>query len=115
VLSELNREFPEDFARTAASAFRASTDISVTNSLYHYFALQTGRAVRQTKARVTYVDTTMVVGLRAMDKLLRSRSQDMFCLNDGSFPEISSEVRSQAVQSFLDRYFAIPAPWETIS
>jgi len=115
VLSELNREFPEDFARTAASAFRASTDISVTNSLYHYFALHTGRAVRQTKARVTYVDTTMVVGLRAMDKLLRSRSQDMFCLNDGSFPEISSEVRSQAVQSFLDRYFAIPAPWEIIS
>jgi hypothetical protein len=39
----------------------------------------------------------------------------MFCLNDGSFPEISSEVRSQAVQSFLDRYFAIPAPWETLT
>jgi len=112
ILEELNREFPTDFARTAASAFRASTDISVTNSLYHYFALHTGRAVLQTKARVKYVDTTMLVGLRDMDKLLRTRSQDMFCLNDGSFPEISNEVRAEAVRSFLDRYFAIAAPWE---
>jgi hypothetical protein len=113
VLTELNREFPADFSRTAASAFRNRTDISVTNSLYHYFALHTGRAVVQTKARVKYVDTTLLVGLQDMDKLLRSRSQDMFCLNDGSFPEISSEVRAEAVRSFLDRYFAIAAPWET--
>lgn len=113
VLAELNREFPADFSRTAASAFRARTDISVTNSLYHYFALHTGRAVVQTTARVKYVDTTVLVGLRDMDKLLRSRSHDMFCLNDGSFPEISSEVRANAVRSFLDRYFAIAAPWET--
>jgi hypothetical protein len=114
VLNELDREFPNDFTRTAASAFRASTDISVTNSLYHFFALHTGRAIVQTTAKVKYVDTTMFVGLRDMDKLLQNRSQDMFCLNDGSFPEISSEVRADAVRSFLDRYFAIAAPWETL-
>jgi Stealth protein CR2, conserved region 2/Stealth protein CR3, conserved region 3 len=39
VLLELEREFSQEFARTRASRFRASTDISVTNSLYHYYAL----------------------------------------------------------------------------
>ena len=52
VLVELEREFPEDFARTAASPFRSATDISVTNSFYHYYALMTGRAVVQPSATV---------------------------------------------------------------
>jgi len=112
VLEELEREFPEDFTRTGASAFRARTDISVTNSLYHYYALRTGRAVVQETASVKYVDTTTRAGLDDMHHLLKKRSVDMFCLNDGSFPEISTEERAHAVRSFLDRYFAIEAPWE---
>ena len=55
VLCELEREFATDFARTQASRFRASTDISVTNSLYHYYALMTGRAVQHESAKVLYV------------------------------------------------------------
>jgi UDP-glucose 4-epimerase len=112
VLEELEREFPGDFTRTGASAFRARTDISVTNSLYHYYALRTGRAVVQETVSVKYVDTTTRVGLDDMHALLKKRSFDMFCLNDGSFPEISTEERAHAVRSFLDRYFAIEAPWE---
>src|SRR5690606_2968044 len=88
VLQELEREFPEDFARTSASAFRQATDISVTNSLYHYYALMTGRAVPQTNARVKYVDTTSHSGIRMMNSLLNKRKFDFFCLNDGSFPEL---------------------------
>ena len=112
VLRELEREFPEDFARTGASAFRQATDISVTNSLYHYYALMTGRAVVQTDARVKYVDTTMRSGLKAMRTLLKKRSYDFFCLNDGSFPELSVEDRAAAVKAFLEDYFPIAAPWE---
>ena len=112
VLAELEREFPEEFTRTAASAFRNRADISVTNSLYHYYALVTGRAVAQTDARVKYIDTTTKAGLKSMNGLLKKRSIDMFCLNDGSFPEVDSEVRMKKVRAFLDRYFAIPAPWE---
>ncbi len=114
VLEELEREFADDFARTAASAFRTQTDISVTNSLYHYYALLTGRAVTQDRARVKYVDTTTRAGLALMDSLLDKRSCDMFCLNDGSFPEVSDEERSTAVRSFLERYFGIVAPWEQL-
>ncbi|WP_238476343.1 stealth family protein [Agromyces mariniharenae] len=112
VMADLEAAFPEDFRRTAASRFRAATDISVTNSLYHYFALLTGRAVVQTDARVKYVETTLKRALPAMRRLLKRRDMDMFCLNDGSFPEIPVEERTAAVIDFLERYFPFPAPWE---
>lgn len=112
VMRELESEFPQDFARTAASRFRSATDISVTNSLYHYYALMTGRAVAQTQVRSLYIETTLKRALRQMRRLLKRRDQDMFCLNDGSFPEISDEVRLAAVTEFLERYFPFPAPWE---
>jgi hypothetical protein len=112
VLFQMEEEFAEDFARTAASTFRASTDISVTNSFYHYYGLMTGRAVVQQQARVKYVETTLKIALKEMDSLIKSRSYDFFCLNDGSAPEISVEKRTAAVVSFLERYFPIRAPWE---
>ncbi|HWU45827.1 MAG TPA: stealth family protein [Humibacter sp.] len=115
VMAELEREFPDDLRATAASRFRAATDVSVTNSLYHYYALMTGRAVEQTQARVTYVETTLRSAPAKMNRLLARRNRDMFCLNDGSKPEISDEERTGAVTEFLERYFPIPAPWEVTS
>lgn len=112
VLSELEREFQEDFARTQASRFRSSTDISVTNSLYHYYALMTGRAVQNESAKMLYVDTTARCGLAKLPKLLKKRRFDFFCLNDGSFPEVSAQERARAVGEFLESYFPVPAPWE---
>jgi len=112
VMADLEREFPDAMRRTAASRFRSATDVSVTNSLYHYYALMTGRAVEQTQARVAYVETTLRSALGQMDRLLARRNRDMFCLNDGSKPEISDEERTRAVTEFLERYFPIPAPWE---
>ena len=97
VLREMEQEFPEDFARTAASAFRSATDISVTNSLYHYYALMTGRAVTQTQAKVQYIETTLRRRPAMMKRLLKRRDQDMFCLNDGSKPEIAAEERTRIV------------------
>ena len=112
VMAELEAAFPEEFRRTAASRFRSATDISVTNSLYHYFGLLTGRAVEQTDARVKYIETTLRTAPTAMKQLLKRRDRDMFCLNDGSFPELSVEERTAAVIDFLERYFPFPAPWE---
>lgn len=114
VLEEMEREFPEDFARTQASAFRSATDISVTNSLYHYYALMTGRAVQQEKAKVLYVNTTTQAGLSLLPKLRKKRNYDFFCLNDSSFPEVSAAERTERVTKFLERYFPIPAPWEKV-
>ncbi|WP_435092297.1 stealth family protein [Clavibacter michiganensis] len=112
VLLELEQEFAEDFHRTQLSRFRSSTDISVTNSLYHYYAQMTARAVQQENAKVAYVDTTSRAGLDLLPGLLKRRSQDFFCLNDGSFPEVPAEERQERVQDFLERYYGIPAPWE---
>jgi Stealth protein CR2, conserved region 2/Stealth protein CR4, conserved region 4/Stealth protein CR3, conserved region 3/Stealth protein CR1, conserved region 1 len=115
VLIEMEREFPEEFARTQASAFRSGTDISVTNSFYHYYALMTGRAVQQEKAKVLYVNTTTYEGLSLLPELRKQRGYDFFCLNDSSFPEVSASERAEKVVSFLERYFPIPAPWEKVA
>jgi hypothetical protein len=112
VMGELEAAFPDEFRRTARSQFRSATDISVTNSLYHYYSLLTGKAVVQQQARVQYIETTLRRALPAMDRLLKRRDQDMFCLNDGSNPEIPVEVRTRAVTEFLERYFPFAAPWE---
>jgi len=115
VASELEREFAEDYARTAASRFRSATDISVTNSLYHHYALATGRAVITTEPRTRYVQTTQLDSLRTMERLVSRRDTDMFCLNDGSVPEIPEEVRVPALRACLERYFPVAAPWEKTS
>lgn len=112
VLAELEAEFPDDFARTARSAFRSATDISVTNSLYHYYALMTGRAVVQTEASVRYIETTLAIAPGEMERLLKHRDMDFFCLNDGSLPEISVAKRTRTVHAFLEGYFSVAAPWE---
>jgi len=115
VAFELEQEFAEDYARTAASRFRSATDISVTNSLYHYYALATGRAVVTTEPRTRYVQTTQLDSLRTMERLVSRRDTDMFCLNDGSVPEIPEEVRVPALRACLERYFPVAAPWEKTS
>lgn len=112
VLSELEAEFPAEFAATAASRFRAAENISVTNSLYHYYALFTGRSVMHADQRGIYVDTTSKTGLVSLPGILKRRNADFLCLNDGSSPEVSEEVRRARVTDFLEKYFPIKAPWE---
>ena len=112
VMEELERAFPEDFARTAASRFRSATDISVTNSLYHYYAQFTGRAIATARPRVRYVQTTLAASLAGMERLARRRDVDMFCLNDGGAGEMPEELRVRTVTDILERMFPVRAPWE---
>ncbi|MFB8145239.1 stealth family protein [Microbacterium sp. NPDC056003] len=112
VMAELEETFPDDFARTAASRFRSATDISVTNSLYHYFALMTGRAVATREPRTRYVQTTLAASLRRMERLAKRTDVDMFCLNDGGETEVPEQLRTRVVRESLDRMFPVRAPWE---
>jgi hypothetical protein len=112
VLTELEAAFPAEFAATQASRFRSATDISVTNSLYHYYALLTGRAVPHESARACYIDTTSHEGLRLLAGLSIRRDADFFCLNDSSEPEVDEAHRAATVSHFLGGYFPDPAPWE---
>jgi UDP-glucose 4-epimerase len=112
VLAELETQFGDDFARTAASRFRSATDISVTNCLYHYYALMTGRAVATRRPRTRYVQTTLAASLTHMKSLERRRNVDMFCLNDGGEKELPEEVRVEALRATLERMYPVRAPWE---
>ncbi|KAA9105630.1 stealth conserved region 3 domain-containing protein [Microbacterium rhizomatis] len=112
ILSELEEAFPDDFARTSASRFRSATDISVTNSLYHYYSLFTGRAVSTREPRVRYLQTTLSDSLGRMERLAERRDIDMFCLNDGGEAEVPEHVRVRTVQSLLGTLFPVRAPWE---
>lgn len=113
VMAELEATFPAEFAATAASKFRAADNISVTNSLYHYYALFTGRAVMHADGKGVYVDTTTEKGLASLTKILAKRKADFLCLNDGSFPEVEAEERQARVTDFLEKYFPLKAPWES--
>ena len=112
VMYELEEAFPDDFARTAAATFRSASDISVTNSLYHYYALMTGRAVTTREPRTRYIQTTLQPGIRQMERLLARRDVDMFCLNDGSRPEVPEALRERVLRNTLEGYFPVRAPWE---
>jgi hypothetical protein len=112
VMAELEQEFAEDFRRTSASRFRSATDVSVTNSLYHYYALFTGRAVATTRPRTRYYQTTVAESLRRTERLVARGDIDMFCLNDGGESEVPEEVRVRVVTELLERMFPVRAPWE---
>ncbi|BDV31131.1 stealth family protein [Microbacterium terricola] len=112
VMAELEREYADDFARTAASRFRAATDISATNCLYHYHALFTGRAIATNEPRVRYVQTTMASALPRLERLTSDRRVDMFCLNDGGAADVPESVRVRAVVDALERMFPVAGPWE---
>lgn len=112
VMAELENAFPDDFARTAASRFRSASDISVTNSLYHYYALMTGRAVATHRPRVRYVQTTLTASLRRLERLAARTDIDMFCLNDGGEVEVPEAIRIEAMRTALERMFPVRAPWE---
>ncbi len=112
VMAELEQAFPDDFARTAASRFRSASDISVTNSLYHYYALMTGRAVATRQPRTRYVQTTLAASLGRMERLAERGDIDMFCLNDGGETEVPEQLRTRVVRETLERMFPVRAPWE---
>ena len=112
VMAELEAEFPAEFQATAASTFRAAENISVTNSLYHHYALLTGRAAMHRDGRGIYVDTASSAGLAELPRILAQRNADFLCLNDGSTGDATPQQRRELVTKFLESYFPFKAPWE---
>ncbi|WP_197034801.1 stealth family protein [Glycomyces sp. NRRL B-16210] len=110
VLAEVAKEFDEDMARTARSAFRDVTDVS-TVTLLHYYAYFSGRAVVG-QARDAYVELGMADAAERLELLLERRDRETFCINDaGLAPEVAEE-RSAMMGRFLEAYFPVPSPYE---
>jgi hypothetical protein len=111
VLAELERAYPSEFARVAASRFRQPDDLSITSALHHYYAYGTGRAVPAT-INYLYHDIGRPETQRRLQNLLRTRHADAFCLNDHDSPPEAVTAQRQILNSFFQAYFPLPSPFE---
>jgi hypothetical protein len=110
VLAEMAKEFDEDLARTARSAFRDVADVSAV-TLQHYYAYLTGRAVTG-RTQAAYVELGMPDVAERLELLLERRDRETFCINDAGLSAELAEERSAMMRRFLEAYFPVPSPWE---
>lgn len=108
VVEEMEREHPEIFARVAASKFRDPGDLSIASSLHHNYAYSLGRAVPG-RLEYLYLDLGHPGAARRLEKLLRARAFDVFCLNDTPAPGAVADRRAEMMSAFLQRYYPLPS------
>ncbi|WP_460370648.1 stealth family protein, partial [Actinocorallia lasiicapitis] len=111
VLAELEERYPEEFRRTARSRVRSVADLSVVSSLYHYYALCTGRAVPG-GLKADTVRLSHRADLPMLTRLLAFRDRDVFCLNDMASGDLDESGKWHAATGFLESYFPHPGPHE---
>ncbi|MFW6640079.1 stealth conserved region 3 domain-containing protein [Nocardiopsis algeriensis] len=110
VLEELEREYPQVFAATAASRFRHPGDHSIPSSLHNYHALLTGRAVMG-RLRYTYLNMADAEAVRKRTReLLANRNHDSFCVNDTTTP--GDDTSARLVDAFFRDFFPSPSSFE---
>jgi len=111
VLAELEERFPEAFAATASAQFRSPADISVPSSLHHHYAFLQGRAV-EGRLRYIYADIAAPTTARRLERLLRSRDHDAFCLNDHDNSGVDPVEQQRMLHAFLGSYFPLTSSFE---
>jgi len=111
VLAEMEERFPEEFEATASRQFRSPSDLSVVSSLHHHYAYMRGRAVEGV-IRYFYADIAAPNTAHRLERLLRTRGHDTFCLNDHDSSGVDPAVQQQMMHSFLQRYFPLPSNFE---
>jgi hypothetical protein len=110
VLEEIVGRFGEAVDRTTASPFRSATDISLLSSFAQNYALATGQAFRA-PAHHGYVDLGHQQLANQLAKMM-TRQRDFFCVADAHASAIEDDRADEMLMEFLQRYFAVAAPWE---
>jgi hypothetical protein len=112
---EMVQRWPDAFARTSASRFRAPGTVAPEH-LYPYFLLETGRGVRVPRSTIVrhawYQPLNNVVALQSIGMArLRWFAPKFACLNDnfGSRPAPGAVA---AIKRALERWFPAPSPFE---
>ncbi len=113
VLFEMEERFPEQFDATASAQFRSPRDVSVVSSLHQHYAYLRGRAV-EGRLRYLYADIAAPTTARRLERLLRSRDHDTFCLNDHDTSGVDPLEQQRMLHSFLSRYFPLPSSFEKV-
>jgi hypothetical protein len=108
-------QWPEDFARTSASRFRATGNVA-PEYLYPHFLIAEGRGAlaprMETLRQVAYHPLNNLLPLqRAGFFRLRWQRPKFFCLND-NFDHTPSPRAVALAQHALDAWFALPSPFE---
>ncbi len=111
VLAEIEERYPEELARTAGNPFRDPGDVSLTSSLFQYYAYATGRAAVDS-IRYMYADLSSPTTEAMLPLLQAKRDFDVFCLNDTDTDPAQFDRLHRLMESFLSQYIPIPAPWE---
>lgn len=111
VLEEMERTHADEFARVAASVFRSPDDLSIASALHHYYAYSLGRAVPG-RLEYLYLDLGHPGASRRLEHVLRSKSFDVFCMNDTPAPGDREAGRSRVLGEFLERYYPLKSSFE---
>ncbi|WP_407565235.1 stealth family protein [Streptomyces sp. 184] len=111
VLAEIERRFPERHRQTAASRFRGATDLSIPSAFHHYYAAFTGRAVPG-QIPYDYFDLAHPDIADRLQRLLRRRDRNVFCLNDTLSGAADLAGQLALTRPFLQAYFPDPSPFE---
>ncbi|MFI9105316.1 stealth family protein [Streptomyces fildesensis] len=111
IMDEIEQAFPQAYAQTAASRFRAMTDLSVTSSLHHYFALFTGRSV-PSSVQYGYVQLAHPELAKRLAGMLARRDRDAICVNDAFSTPEDMAAQDAVLRPFLDAYFPVPSRFE---
>jgi hypothetical protein len=113
VLHELEERFGPEFAATRRAPFRTVEDIAAAGSLYFNYAYATGRSVPG-QLGYAYIDPAGEGGRRQLQRLLRRRNVDSFCLNDGHTEQGDEEreLTDLLVREFLAAYLPVPSNFE---
>ncbi|MFE7748591.1 stealth conserved region 3 domain-containing protein [Streptomyces sp. NPDC057428] len=111
VMEDLERAYPQQVARTSASRLRSHSDVSIASSLHHYFAFHTGRGVPGTIS-CGFVNVGLSEHRARLNRLLTSRPNDVFCLNDFHDGDVPEEEQDAILAAFLPSYFPVASQFE---
>lgn len=106
---ELERIFPEAYARVLEHPFRHHEDIA-PDQLLHYYLQVVGAGVPST-ITYDYVNVGVAEERHRLRRLLVERDRAVFCLNDAPAPG-RLPVGPEEVTAFLEAYFPVPSRWE---
>ena len=107
-MAELERRYPDEFARTWSNQFRSHTDIEPNSWLHHYYGYLTGRAV-PASISYTYAELGRPEARPRLTRLARTRDRDVFCIND----HVDATPDDHAFAAdWLARYFPVPSRFE---
>ncbi|WP_299540203.1 stealth conserved region 3 domain-containing protein [uncultured Streptomyces sp.] len=111
VMEDLERTYPEQVAQTSASRLRNHADISIASSLHHYFAYHTGRSVPGSIS-CGFVNVGLREHRTRLNRLLTTRPNDVFCLNDFHDGDVPEEEQDAILAAFLPSYFPVASQFE---